>query len=76
MSPSEREMGTIMTKVEQIDHKQRNIRMILDALQADQHELKAEIANLRVTLRTALSVIAVVVAGLAWAVELGVSIEQ
>ncbi len=76
MSPSEREMGTIVTKVEQIDHKQRNIRMILDAVIEDQHDLQSEIANLRVTLRTALSVIAVVVAGLAWAVELGVGIEQ
>jgi chromosome segregation ATPase len=70
MSPNEREWGTITTKLEQLAHKQRNMRMMLDAIQEDQHELRAEIAKLRVTLRTALAVLGVIVAGFAWVVEL------
>ena len=70
MSPNEREWGTITTKLEQLAHKQRNMRMMLDAIQEDQHELRAEIAKLRVTLRTTLAVLGVMVAGIAWVVEL------
>jgi len=70
MSPSEREMGTITTKLEQVDHKQRNMRMILDSVVEDAHLLKAEVARLRIVLRTTLSVLAVTMAALAWVVEL------
>ena len=70
MSPNEREMGTIVTRLEQIIHKQRNTTMILDSVVEDAHELKADVTRLRVMLRTALSVLAATVAGLAWVVEL------
>ena len=70
MSPNERELGTIVTKLENLAHKQRNASMILTALQEDQHDLRSEIAKLRVTLRTTLAVLGVIVAGLAWVVEL------
>ena len=76
MSPNERELGTIVTKLENLAHKQRNASMILTALQEEQHELRAEIAKLRVTLRTALAVLGITVAALAWAIELALSLKQ
>jgi len=44
--------------------------MMLDGAVSDIHELRAEIAKLRLVLRTTLSVLAVTVAALAWVVEL------
>lgn len=76
MSPNEREWGTITTKLEQLAHQQRNMRMMLDSIQEDQHELRAEISKLRVTLRTALAVLGIIVAALAWMVELVMRIQQ
>ncbi|HHZ81480.1 MAG TPA: hypothetical protein EYN64_01955 [Flavobacteriales bacterium] len=70
MSPNEREMGTIQTTLENLAHKQRNASMIQTAIQEEQHELRAELAKLRVTLRTALAVLGIIVAALAWVVEL------
>jgi hypothetical protein len=76
MSPNEREMGTITTQLENLSHKQRNMQMILIAIQEDQHELRAEIAKLRVTLRTAFGVLAVIASALAWLVDMAMRIEQ
>ena len=76
MSPNEREMGTITTQLENLSHKQRNMQMILVAIQEDQHELRAEIAKLRVTLRTAFAVLAVIASALAWLVDMAMRIEQ
>lgn len=70
MSPNEREWGAITTRLDQAIHGQRGTRMILDGAVADIHELRAEIARLRIILRTTLSVLAVTVAALAWVVEL------
>ena len=46
------------------------MRMILDSVVEDCHEIRAEVARLRIMLRTALSVLAVTIAALAWLVEL------
>ncbi len=70
MSPNEREWGSITTRLDQAVHAQRNARMMLDGAVSDIHELRAEIAKLRLVLRTTLSVLAVTVAALAWVVEL------
>jgi hypothetical protein len=84
MTPNERESGerwgTITTKLEQVAHKQRSTTMILDSVIEEAHIMKAEIANLkaeiarqRTMLRTALSVLAITIAALAWVVELVLS---
>ncbi len=84
MKPNERESGerwgTITTKLEQVAHKQRSTTMILDSVIEEAHIMKAEIANLkaeiarqRTMLRTALSVLAITIAALAWVVELVLS---
>ena len=70
MSPNEREWGAITTRLDQAVHAQRYARMLLDGAVSDIHELRAEIAKLRLVLRTTLSVLAVTVAALAWVVEL------
>jgi len=68
--PNEREWGAVTTRLDQTIHTQRNMRMILDGVVADTHEIRAEVARLRIILRTALSVLAVTIAALAWVVEL------
>jgi hypothetical protein len=84
MTPNERESGerwgTITTKLEQVAHKQRSTTMILDSVIEEAHQIKTEIANLkaeiarqRTMLRTALSVLAITIAALAWVVELVLS---
>jgi len=75
MSPTEFEMGTLTTKLDNCIHKVGNTRMILDAAVEDGHELKAEVAKLRTVLRTTLAVIAVISAALAWVIELALRIE-
>jgi hypothetical protein len=44
--------------------------MIIDGLIEEGHEDRAAISRLQVMLRTALSVLAIVVAGLAWTLEM------
>jgi hypothetical protein len=69
--------GTITTKLENIAHKQRGMTMILESVVEEAHltkeaiaTLTAEIARQRTVLRTALSVLAIIVAAFAWLVEL------
>ena len=87
MSPNERESGerwgTITTKLEQLAHKQRGTTMTLDSVIEEAHlskteiaTLKAEIARQRTVLRTALAVLGIIVAALAWMVELVMRIQQ
>ena len=68
--PSEREWGTVTARLDQSIHNHRNMRMILVSVVEDCHEIRAEVARLRIMLRTALSVLAVTIAALAWLVEL------
>lgn len=70
MSPTEFEMGTLTTKLDNCVHKSGNTRMILDATVEDAHQLKAEVAKLRTVLRTALAVLGLTVAALVWLIEL------
>jgi hypothetical protein len=81
MTPNERESGerwgTITTKLEQVAHKQRSTTMILDSVIEEAHTskteiatLKSEIARQRTVLRTALAVLGIIVAAIAWLIEL------
>ena len=46
------------------------MRMVLDSLVADYHELRTELDKLRIIIRTTLSVLAVTIAALAWLIEI------
>lgn len=71
MAPfDEREWGSLTTRLDQTIHTQRNLRMIVNSLVDDTHALRAEVARIRVMLRTSISVLAVTVAALAWLVEM------
>jgi len=64
------EWGKITARLDQVIHAQKNLKMVLDSVVEDYHEIREEVARLRVMLRTTLTVLAVVVGGLAWIVEL------
>lgn len=64
------EWGAVKARLDQVIHSQKNLRMVLDSVVEDYHHLREEVARLRVMLRTTLTVLAVVVAALAWIVEL------
>ncbi len=70
VSPTEREWGALATQLEQLSHRQRNMQMVINAIQEEQQTLRAELAKLRQTLRTASAVIALTVGAGAWVVEL------
>jgi len=70
MSPTEFEMGTLTTKLDNCVHKSGNTRMILNATVEDAHLLKAEVAKIRTILRTTLVLLSITVAALAWVIEL------
>jgi hypothetical protein len=70
MTPHDRELGSLSAKLESEVHHRRNMRMVLDSLVADYHELRTELDRLRIIIRTTLSVLAVTIAALAWLIEI------
>ena len=70
MTPHDRELGSLSAKLESEVHHRRNMRMVLDSLVADYHELRTELDKLRIIIRTTLSVLAVTIAALAWLIEI------
>ena len=70
MSPNEREWGALETKLEQSIHTQRNMRMIINSLSDDCKSLEADVARIKIMMRTTISVVAVILASLAWLVEM------
>jgi predicted RNase H-like nuclease (RuvC/YqgF family) len=57
MTPTDYEWGTIESKVKELEHKIRNIKMIVDLLDDENEELRANVSRLKVEIRTALSVL-------------------
>jgi len=70
MSPNEREWGSLETKLEQSIHTQRNMRMIINSLSDDCKTLEADVARIKIMMRTTLSIVAIEIASLAWVVEM------
>lgn len=70
MSPNEREWGALETKMEQLIHNQRNMKMIIDLLSDECKLLEADVARIKIIMRTTLSIVAVEIASLAWVVEM------
>lgn len=70
MTAHERELGTLGAQLADTIHKQRNMRMVLDSVIADYHELQREVSRQRTMIKTVLSVLGVAVGVLAWLIEL------
>ena len=70
MSPNEREWGALETKLEQVIHTQRNMKMIIDLLSNECKSLEADVARIKIMMRTTISVVAVILALFAWIVEM------
>jgi len=69
MTPHDRELATLAEKLKHETHQRRNMKMVLDAHDAELGELRGEIAQLRTKIRTTLAVLAGVVAVFAWLIE-------
>ena len=69
MSPNEREWGTLTAEVKEMHHKLRNQKMVIDSLVADTQVLSAEVARLRIQIRTSVMVLSVVITSMLWVVE-------
>jgi len=70
MTPHDRELGSLSAQLASEIHQRRNMRMILDGIVTELVELRGEVDRLRVTIRTTLAVLAVVVAVFAWLIEI------
>ena len=60
------EWGQTLSLVKEIDHKLRNLRMVVDGLESDIQILRADLQHMKVQTRTALSVIGCFVSIAAW----------
>ena len=56
--PTEREWGQTIAELKQLEHSLRNLKMVVESLFIDSAELRAEVAKLRVQIKTVLSVVA------------------
>lgn len=74
MDPHDRELAVLGEQMKNEAHARRNMKMVVDAHDAELVELRGEVASLRTTMRTALSVVAVVVAVFAWLIELALRV--
>jgi hypothetical protein len=57
MTPTDFEWGQTIAKVKELDHKLRNFRMTIDLLDRENDELRANVARLKIEIRTTLSVL-------------------
>lgn len=69
MSPNEREWGTLTAQAQELDHKVRNQRMLISALVEEVGDLRSEIVQLRIQIKTAVVVLSFVISGVIWLVE-------
>jgi hypothetical protein len=66
MTPTDFEWGQITARVKEIDHKLRNCRQAVTLLDAEMDLLEANLARLRVEIRTTLAVLGAVCSALAY----------
>ncbi len=70
MTPHDRELGSLTEQLKSEIHARRNMRMIIDGIIVDLIEVRGEVIRLRTTIRTTLSVLAVILAVFAWLIEI------
>ena len=66
MTPTDFEWGQITARVKEIDHKLRNCRQAVTMLDAEMDLLEANLARLRVGIRTTIGVLGAVFSVLAY----------
>ena len=66
MTPTDFEWGQITARIKEIDHKLRNCRQAVTLLDAEMDLLEANLARLRVEIRTTLAVLGAVCSALAY----------
>ena len=69
MTLSEREIGALQQRVQQIEHARRNDRTVINGLTEELAELRAEMERLRTRIYATISSVAVFAALVAWVVE-------
>lgn len=69
MTLSEREIGELQQRVKQIEHARRNDRTVLNGLDDELAELRADMERLRTRIYATISSVAVFAALVAWVIE-------
>ncbi len=69
MTLSEREIGALQQRVQQIEHARRNDRTVLNGLDDELAELRADMERLRTRIYATISSVAVFAALVAWVIE-------
>ena len=69
MTLSEREIGALQQRVQQIEHARRNDRTVINGLDDELAELRAEMERLRTRIYATISSVAVFAALAAWVIE-------
>jgi predicted nucleic acid-binding Zn-ribbon protein len=69
MTISEREMGEMKQRVKQIEHQRRNDRTIINGLDSELNDLRADMERLRARIYATVSSVAVFVTVVAWAMD-------
>ena len=66
---SEREIGALQQRLQQIEHARRNDRTVINGLDDELAELRAEMERLRTRIYATISSVAVFAALAAWVIE-------
>lgn len=66
---SEREVGELQQRVKQIEHARRNDRTVINGLDEELAELRADMERLRTRIYATISSVAVFAALVAWVIE-------
>ena len=69
MTLSEREIGALPQRLQQIEHARRNDRTVINGLTEELAELRAEMERLRTRIYATISSVAVFAALVAWVIE-------
>lgn len=69
MTLSEREVGELQQRVKQIEHARRNDRTVINGLDEELAELRADMERLRTRIYATISSVAVFAALVAWVIE-------
>lgn len=69
MTLSEREIGALQQRLQQIEHARRNDRTVLNGLDEELSELRADMERLRTRIYATISSVAVFAALVAWVIE-------
>ena len=76
MTPTEREWGKVETEIEQLIHRSRGDRLIMQALSEQVDRNEAELNRLKARIHAAIGVVIFLSGAVAWLVEVAVSLTR